>query len=545
MLQPPAHPREIERLAELRALHALDGPADATLDRIADLARRIIGFPIAFVSLIDADRLWFRACSGQALGEGIPRDQAFCAWTILGAAPLVVPDMTQDARFAGHPLVSGPPFVRAYCGIPLMTAPGLSVGTLCAIAETPTEVGPDRVALLQDLAVIATDTLRQQARNEAVSVMSHEIRATLHGVVGLTDMLHETTGLPSEVARNVSLLSETGRHLLQLTTDALEYSRLEAGRLALEAVAFDPAAEIASVLALLRPRAEDGRVNLRSEIGPEVPQRVLGDPGRLRQVLVNLVGNAIKFATGGDVTIALHAILEDVDLHLVIEVSDTGVGMTPDELARLFEAFSQAQSSTARHFGGSGLGLVICRRLVELMGGSIRVESTPGHGSKFRFDVRVMPATQNDPPKTSGRTQATLDVPPLRVLLADDNAVVRIVTSEQLRRLGHSVQTVEDGAAAVDAVRSNLIDVVLLDMQMPGLNGPAAARAIRALPGPAGRVCILGTTADDTAKASATCLAAGMDAMLRKPITNAALAVAIKAHVSASTIDARAKWNSD
>jgi signal transduction histidine kinase/CheY-like chemotaxis protein len=462
-------------------------------------------------------------------GCGTSRDVALCAWTILSDKPLLAPDVSLDPRFARHPLVVGPPFIRAYCGFPLMPTPGLAIGTLCVLNDKPAQLDAEQLAQLGSLAELTTDLLRQRARNETVAVISHEIRSSLYGVIGLANMLCDAVGLPAEAAGHAKVLGQAGGHLLQLTTDALEFTRIEAGRLTLEQIEFEPAAEITAVLAMLRAQAEAGGVRLAFELAPGVPSRVVGDPGRLRQVLLNLCGNAIKFAAGGSVSVALSAMPGP---RLRFEVRDTGIGMAPEALAKLFEVFGQAEASTARRYGGSGLGLVICRRLVELMGGSILVDSVPGRGSTFRFDIEVAAASAARAPELVGRVAEA--AAPRNILLAEDTEVIRLVTTNMLRRLGHEVELAADGREAVAALVGGRFDLVLMDVNMPEMDGIAATRSIRARPGAGPRVPILGLTADDSDQAVTACLAAGMDGVLRKPVTAPKLAAALEQHCPAA-----------
>jgi signal transduction histidine kinase len=521
MIKAGPHPREAERLAELHALLVLDTPREPGFEALTEAARRMSGYDVAVVSLIDAERQWLKACAGPLDASSTGRDVAFCAWTILGAEPLIVRDARADPRFAGNPLVTGPPFIRAYCGIPLAPSEGLPVGTLCLLHGAPRSPTPVQLALLYDLARVATDLLRQRARSEAVAVMAHEIRSSLHGVIGLARMVAAAPGLPAVAEGHAELLSGTSEHLMRVVNDALDYARIEAGRVVLEAVPYNPSAELASVLSLLKPQADAAGVGLVPEVAAGVPARVIGDAARLRQVLLNLVGNAIKFAPGGSVSVSLRAAAEG---RLRFVVRDAGIGMSGPEVARLFETFGQAEASTARRFGGSGLGLVICRRLVALMGGDIAVQSEPGAGTTITFDIAAAPDAAQD--RVAHDAPAPGDRP-LRVLVVDDVAVVRLVTMHALLGLGHAVAAAEHGAAAVAAVARQPFDVVLMDLEMPVMNGFAATRAIRALPAPASSVRILGLTAEQSEEAAAACRDVGMDGVLWKPIRPAELGAAL------------------
>jgi signal transduction histidine kinase len=514
----PAHPQEADRLSELHALQVLDTPPEPGFDALTALAREISGFDVAVVSLVDADRQWFKSCAGPLDATGTGRDISFCAWTILAPTPLVVPDARIDPRFEANPLVVGPPFIRAYCGIPLVMASGLPIGTLCLLHPAPREPSPVVLRQLVTLGGVIADLLRQRARSRAVEVMSHEIRTTLQGVIGLSGLLAGQACLPPQAARQARLLGDAGDHLVRLTNDALDFARIEAGRIELDRAPFDPAAEFAATMELLAPQARARPVTLRSEIAPGLPALVRGDPGRLRQVLLNLVGNAMKFAPGGEVLARLEP---GPGPRLSFTIRDNGIGMTEEERGRLFTRFGQAGPGTARRFGGSGLGLFISRRLVELMGGRIQVESDPGRGSTFSFDIAAEPV-----PAPAGNS-ARQACRPRRVLLVEDSPVARMVTRQGLGALGHLVQTAPDGEAAVAAVAAGPFDVVLMDLELPGIDGLEATRAIRRLPEAARGLRILGLTGATSETVRADCAEAGMDGVLWKPIRLRELAAAL------------------
>ncbi|MGG5820691.1 ATP-binding protein [Falsiroseomonas sp. HW251] len=517
MISATSHPREAERLAELHALLVLDTAREPGFQALTALARGIAGYEIALIGLVDDDRQWFKACDGPFCATETPRGLAFCAWTILGEEPLVIPDLSADPRFAANPLVTGPPFIRAYCGMPLAPSAGLPVGTLCLLHTEPHEPTAEQLAQLRQVAAAATALLRSRARSEAVSMMSHELRNTLQGIVGMAGVLAATPGLPPKVTTRLRMMDEAAGQLTRLVNDSLEYARLEAGAVTLENAPYSPAAELDAVLALLRPQAEAKLVALSASVGPEVPVEVTGDAGRLRQVLLNLVGNAIKFSPGAAVSVVLRA----APGRLLFSVRDSGIGMTPAQMARLFERFGQADASTARRFGGSGLGLVICRRLVALMDGRIEVESEPGTGTEFRFDVAAPAA--NASPAAPPPAVAT----GLRILLAEDTPVVRMVTMHALRGMGHEVELAADGEEAVAAAAGGGFDLVLMDLEMPRLGGMDATRRIRALAGARGHVRILGLTAERSEATDAACREAGMDGVLHKPLRPAQLAAAL------------------
>jgi len=308
--------------------------------------------------------------------------------------------------------------------------------------------------------------------------------------------------------------------------DILDFSKLEARRLQIEAVDFSPEQVIDGVVSLLAARAREKGVALTAAISDAVPPWLTGDPNRIRQVLLNLVGNAIKFTERGSVRISAGAAPRaDGGVDLTVEVADSGIGMAEEVMARLFTPFTQADSSTARRYGGTGLGLAICKELCTLMGGTIDVDSAPGRGSRFRF---TLPCGTGRPPEAAPAPAAE-PAPPsaLRILVAEDNAINQRLIGTILQRLGHTAEIVANGAEAVSAVGRHRYDLVLMDVQMPVMDGLEAAQAIRALPGEAGRVPILALTANAFAEQRAQCLDAGMNDCLTKPIQPAALVEAL------------------
>jgi len=380
------------------------------------------------------------------------------------------------------------------------------------------------LARLKEAAEAASD-----AKTRFLAAMSHEIRTPLNAVLGMNGLLLASP-LNAEQRRQAELIRSSGQSLLAIINDILDLSKIEAGRMELEIVDFPLADTVSDVVSLLEVRAQAKGLALALEMAPDLPTHARGDPSRLRQVLFNLVGNALKFTHAGQVKVSLRSRpLQGRKVELTLVVSDTGVGIPAESLPRLFEPFSQAESSTARRYGGTGLGLAISRQIVELMGGRIEAHSQPGQGSTF---TAVMVVEAGAPLPGPGRGGAKPTAPPpsrvaRRILVAEDNAVNQILIKAMLDRLGHYSDIVADGLEALNQVQAAHYDLVLMDIQMPVMDGATATRRIRALPGAVSRVPIIAMTANAMPEDRDAYVAAGVNGYVSKPIDLDLLAAAI------------------
>ncbi|BAE52819.1 Signal transduction histidine kinase [Paramagnetospirillum magneticum AMB-1] len=358
-----------------------------------------------------------------------------------------------------------------------------------------------------------------RAKSEFLAVMSHEIRTPMNGILGMVRLLLDRP-LEAEDRERLEMVHHSAELLLGILDNILDLSKVEAGRMEFERSPFSPARTLAGIQTLLSARAREKGLELSHAIGPEVPEWVEGDGGRLRQILLNLAGNALKFTDSGHVLIRV-GLAGDGSGRLEFSVTDTGIGLGEAEIGRLFHAFAQADSSITRRFGGTGLGLAICRRLVEAQGGEIGVESRPGVGSRFWFRL-ALPAGRA-PALGAVDARGEVVLPPLSVLVAEDNPINQKVALGFLTQAGHRVTVAANGAEALALARDGGFDVVLMDMQMPVMDGLEAVSRIRALPAPAGDVPVIALTANAMRGDAERCREAGMNAHVAKPVDPAIL----------------------
>jgi signal transduction histidine kinase/DNA-binding response OmpR family regulator len=422
-------------------------------------------------------------------------------------------------------------------GLSLMLLAFLAI--LGGVAFTATRLSRAVIGANRQMLELTDRALQaDRSRAEFLANMSHEIRTPMTGVLGMVDLL-ASEDLKPQQRKYVDAMRGSGRHLLAVINDILDYTRIETGRLQLEEVDFSLPQVLEQLRSLVHPLAVERGLELAIELAPHSPPVLRGDPTRLLQVLLNLCNNAVKFTERGAVRVHVTPVRHEAGVwRFRFEVVDSGVGIAPDALAHLFSAFRQADQSITRRYGGSGLGLAICKRLVEAMGGQIGAQSTPGVGSVFHFELDLALGDAGGVPAS-----LPLQAPaaqPKRILVAEDVEINREILRQGLGRAGHELAFAFDGAEAVELAEREAFDLVLMDVQMPVMDGIEATRRIRKLGNGNSRIPILALTANVMAQERERYVAAGMDECLMKPIDWDQLFHAIGRHGERAAAEAQA-----
>ncbi len=551
---PPA-PRpenEAPRLEALMQCQILDTAPEPAFDDLTRLAAECCRTPIALICLVDSDRQWFKSRIGLAAGQ-TPRDQAFCGYAILTNEPLVISDASRDDRTSDNPLVTGPPGIRFYAGVPLALRTGERVGTLCVIDNEPRELTDVQLDTLTTLALQAssqlelrrtiakleemTETARRasQAKSIFLANMSHEIRTPMTAILGFAGLLEGEAGYrddPGRMEFAVQAIQRNASHLMTIINDILDLTRIEAGKLSLSTAPASPSAIVEEAATLIRREAQDKGLSVTVEYATPVPAAICTDATRVRQILLNLLTNAVKFTNEGGVTVRVTCAPEREQI--TFEVIDTGIGMSSEECVQLrrFEPFTQNDGSSSRRYVGSGLGVGIAGALAELLGGRLEIESEPGRGSVVSAVIATGPvnAAEMAPPTESpdGSTDRPApDAAPAacgslrqcRVLLVEDGPDNQRLISFYLKKAGADVAIAENGRQACEMVldpsTTTTYDLILMDMQMPEMDGYEASISLRSH----GVVTpIIALTARAMEGDEEKCRAMGCDGYLTKPV---------------------------
>lgn len=541
---------EQQRIAALNEYAVDYGLREKQFDEITKLAAIVCDKPIALITFLDEKTQWIKSDMGFS-ASCTDRELAFCNKTIQGEDILEIGNTETDDRFSTNPLVTGEPYIRFYAGAPLTTPGGLQIGSLCVIDTKPGKLTAQQHEALTTLShsVIRLLELKKRQRElmeekqkaeEAgkakasfLSTMSHEIRTPLNGISGIAHILMEEEYLPHQ-AEYIRTLKFSANHLMAIVNDILDFSKIEAGAISIEHVPFNLEELLAEIKNANLIRAQDKQIKLKLKRDDELPQFVTGDPVRLSQILNNLVNNAVKFTDSGEVIMDVQ--VEQLNAERVqvrFSVKDTGIGIAKEKQENLFEQFCQVDSSVTRRYGGTGLGLAIAKRLLDLQGSAIQLKSEEAVGSAFSFVLSFdIPARVHLPTRKSAtRSDEFQTFEGATILLAEDNEANTLIAKKFMRNWGVKIVHVTTGKEAVEQVQKRHFDLVLMDLQMPVMDGYEATMLIREAGNSPFELPIVALTASAIHTEREQALEAGMNDFITKPFSPAELHTKLKKYL--------------
>ena len=559
----------------LMELNLLNAVPESDFDEIVQIASALAKTPISILSFLEGEKLWFKSKTGVSASYA-DKAGSFCAHTIETNHPLIVEDASKDARFKNIPLVYAPTNMRFYAGVPISAGNDEAVGSLCVIDRKPRTFSEsqkkalirlrnqiERLILLRkkindhehtisaltkeveyryklELAFIDEKKKSEEytkTKELFLANMSHEIRTPLNAIIGFSHQMGKTDLLPQQRLYMDSIQS-AAKNLMNIVNDILDMSKIDAGKLSIEKIPFNFTEVIKDALSITSEKASEKGLRLNLSLDINISEHLIGDPQRLRQILINLINNAIKFTTKGVIKVKTSLVEEREDIQIIsIAVSDTGLGMEASFLKRIFEHFSQEESSTSRKFGGTGLGLSITKHLLELMGGEISVESEKDKGSTFTIKV---PLTKSETKTSDVSSKIGYDISVIhhrKILIIEDNVLNRVLVSSILKPFDITLKEVENGEEAINLLKTGeRFDLILLDLQMPKLDGFQTLEYIRNtlhLKTP-----VLAITANALKGEAEKCIAKGFDGYLAKPFEESDILREISTLISRTKLEA-------